>query len=146
MRVYLLQSVPAVGAKGSVVTVQPGFARNFLFPRKLAVPATPSVMAMVAAERAQHDARRAKNTAARRTLVRDLDGKTVTLHEKAGGDRLFGSVTAEAIRQAVQDQLSVHAPAETFALTTPIKTVGTHAVPLVAGDARGTLTVEVVHA
>src|SRR6266480_6460046 len=114
----LLQAVETLGDRGEVVDVSPGYLRNFLVPRKLAQPATPGAIAeaqrrMEAADRAtQEAAERAEENAA-------LLKKTVlTIPQQAGDDgRLFGSVTAQDIIDAIRqarglkiDRRKVHLP------------------------------------
>ncbi len=125
----LLQDVETLGERGSVVDVAPGYLRNYLVPRKLAQPATPASIAEAgrraeAAERAQEEAaERAEETAA---LLR----KTVlTISHQAGDDgRLFGSITATEIADAVKQARGLKLDKRKVQLAEPIKTTGTHMV------------------
>jgi large subunit ribosomal protein L9 len=125
----LLQSVESLGDRGDVVDVSPGYLRNFLVPRKLAQPATPGAIAearrrMEAAERAvQEAAERAEENAALLT-------KTVlTIPQQAGDDgRLFGSVTAQDIVDAIRQARGLKLDRRKVHLESPIKTTGTHMV------------------
>ncbi len=125
----LLQSVDALGERGDVVDVSDGYLRNFLVPRKLAQPATAASIAdakrrIEAAERAaQEQVEKAQENAA---LLR----KTVlTISHQAGDDgRLFGSVTAQEIADAVRQARGVKIDKRRVRLTEPIKTTGTHMV------------------
>ena len=128
-RAILLQDVDALGERGSVVEVAPGYLRNYLVPRKLAQPATPGAIAeaqrrMEAAERAAREAaERAEEQAALLT-------KTVlTIPQQAGEDgRLFGSVTAQDIVDAVKQARGLRIDRRRVHLEHPIKTTGTHMV------------------
>lgn len=131
----LLQPVDSLGERGDVVDVSDGYLRNFLVPRKLAQAATPASIAdaqrrMDAAERAaQEQVERASENAA---LLR----KTVlTIAHQAGGDgRLFGSVTAQEIVEAVRQARGVKIDKRRVQLSEPIKTTGTHMVTVEVSD------------
>jgi large subunit ribosomal protein L9 len=131
----LLQPVDTLGERGEIVDVSDGYLRNFLVPRKLAQPATPASIADAqrraeAAERAATEqVEKAEETAA---LLR----KTVlTISHQAGDDgRLFGSVTAQEIADAVKAARGVKLDKRRVALTEPIKTTGTHMVTVEVAD------------
>ena len=131
----LLQSVEPLGERGEVVDVSDGYLRNFLVPRKLAQPATAASIAEAsrrqeAAERALRlQAERAEENAA---LLR----KTVlTISHKAGGDgRLFGSVTAQQVVDAVRQARGLKLDKRRVQLEEPIKTTGTHMVTVEVAD------------
>ena len=131
----LLQSVEPLGERGEVVDVSDGYLRNFLVPRKLAQPATAASIAEArrrqeAAERALRlQAERAEENAA---LLR----KTVlTISHKAGDDgRLFGSVTAQQIVDAVRQARGLKLDKRRVQLEEPIKTTGTHMVTVEVAD------------
>jgi large subunit ribosomal protein L9 len=125
----LLQDVEQLGERGSVVDVSPGFLRNYLIPRKLAQPATRGALEaaqarQVAADKAARDAKdRAQENAA-------LLGRTVlTIEQQAGEDgRLFGSVTAQDIADAIRDARGIRVDRRKIQLEEPIRNIGTHMV------------------
>ena len=131
----LLQDVDALGESGQVVDVSSGYLRNYLVPRKLAQAATAGALAdakrrLEAAARAEVEkAERAEENAA---LLR----KTVlTIAHQAGDDgRLFGSVTAQEIVDAVRQARSIKLDKRKVHLAEPIKTTGTHMVTLEVAD------------
>ena len=131
----LLQSVDSLGERGDVVDVSDGYLRNFLVPRKLAQPATAASIAdaqrrIEAAERAAREqVEKAQENAA---LLR----KTVlTISHQAGDDgRLFGSVTAQEIADAVRQARGVKIDKRRVRLAEPIKTTGTHMVTVEVSD------------
>ena len=131
----LLESVEALGERGAVVDVSDGYLRNFLVPRKLARPATAASIAEArrreeAAQRAlREQADRAQETAA---LLR----KTVlTIAHQAGDDgRLFGSVTAKEIVDAVRQARGVKLDRRRVQLSEPIRSTGTHMVTIEVAD------------
>src|SRR5919108_5701952 len=131
----LLQPVERLGDRGEVVDVSPGYLRNYLVPRKLAQPATPGAIAeaqrrIEAAERAaQEAAERAEENAALLT-------KTVlTIPQQAGDDgRLFGSVTAQDIADAIRQARGIKLDRRKTHLEEPIRHVGTHMVVIELAD------------
>ena len=131
----LLQPVDSLGERGDVVDVSDGYLRNFLVPRKLAQPATTASIAeaqrrIEAAERAAREqVEKAQESAA---LLR----KTVlTISHQAGDDgRLFGSVTAQEIADAVRQARGVKIDKRRVRLPEPIKTTGTHMITIEVSD------------
>jgi len=125
----LTQDVEALGERGTVVDVSAGYLRNYLIPRKLAQPATKGALdaaqeRRAAAERAEREAKaRAQENAA-------LLGKTVlTIEQQAGDDgRLFGSVTAQDIADAIRDARGIKVDKRKVHLEEPIRHIGTHMV------------------
>ena len=131
----LLKSVDTLGERGDVVDVASGYLRNFLVPRKLAEPATAGSIA--AAQRRHQEAERAAAEQVERaqetaTLLR----KTVlTISHQAGDDgRLFGSVTAQDVVDAVHQARGLKIDRRRVHLNEPIRTTGTHAVDIEVGD------------
>jgi large subunit ribosomal protein L9 len=131
----LLKDVEGLGDAGSVVDVSPGYLRNFLAPRKLAQPATDASIA--AAERrreAAEIAARDQEERARETAA--LLSKTVlTISHRAGEDgRLFGSVTAKEIVDAVRQARGLKLDHRKVRLEEPIRELGTHMIDIELGD------------
>jgi large subunit ribosomal protein L9 len=131
----LTQDVESLGERGTVVDVSAGYLRNYLIPRKLAQPATKGALDVAqqrrdAAERAEREARaRAQENAA-------LLGRTVlTIAQQAGDDgRLFGSVTAQDIADAVRDARGIKLDKRKIHLEEPIRHIGTHMVVVEIDD------------
>lgn len=125
----LLQEVETLGEKGAVVDVSPGYLRNYLVPRKLAQPATPGSIAE--AERRRELAEQAaKEQAERSGETAALLSKTVlTIPHPAGEEgRLFGSVTAQEIVDAIKAARGLKIDKRKVQLEQPIKATGTHMV------------------
>ena len=125
----LLQDVETLGERGAVVDVSKGYLRNFLMPRKLAEPATKGSIA--AARRRDDAAKRAvADATARAEESAALLNKTVlTIAHQAGDDgRLFGSVTAQDIVDAIQEARGIAIDRRKVHLDEPIRTVGTRMV------------------
>src|SRR5215471_3216075 len=102
MEVILREDVEKLGARGQIVKVAPGYARNFMLPMRLAVAATDSNKKIGEQEREAHLRKEAKLKGEAEDLAKMMSGVSVTIHQKAGeGDQLFGSVTAKDIADAL---------------------------------------------
>jgi large subunit ribosomal protein L9 len=130
MKLILTADVPNLGAPGDVVEVKDGYGRNYLLPRKLATVATRGAEKQVAAIQRAQKARQIKDLGHAKEVAGQLGALTVTVKAKTAGDsgRLFGSVTAADVVDAVRaaggpplDRRAVELPGQ-------IKTTGTHAV------------------
>jgi large subunit ribosomal protein L9 len=149
IQVILQQDVDKVGKSGELVRVRPGFARNFLLPRQLAVPATTAAVRRIEHEKAVALARAEKGKKEARELAAQLSALAITISQKAGEDgRLFGSVTSKDIENAVKALFKGAAKIEGLrkhiALPEAIKSVGTYEVPVkLLSDVTATLKVEV---
>lgn len=129
MNVILLEPVAKLGEAGDVVRVRPGYARNWLVPQSLALPATKSNQRELQARLLQ----RAKQLAERKSdaeRLRELLGDaSVTIRVKAGEDRIYGSVGNRDIADAVKAAFDVDLDRRKIELTQPIKTLGSYVVP-----------------
>src|SRR5579871_5794663 len=124
MEVILREDIDKLGARGQVVKVAPGYARNFLLPRKLAVNATDANKKIVEQERQAHLRREAKVQADAQDLAKIMSAVEVTIAQKAGeNDQLFGSVTANDIAVALE-KLGYTIDRKKIHLDEPIKTLG----------------------
>jgi large subunit ribosomal protein L9 len=145
MEVILRQDVEKVGLRGEVVDVAPGFARNYLLPRKLAETATPAKVA----ELRKHDDKRAKQEAQSfeqaQEIQQRLEGTELRFDVRAGETgTLFGSVTATDIADKVWDTLRVRVDRRKIDLSDSIKRIGRYQVPVeLFADATATLRVAV---
>jgi large subunit ribosomal protein L9 len=131
----LTQDVAELGERGSVVDVSPGYLRNYLIPRKLAQPATKGALA--AAQQRQEAAERAEREKVSRAQEHAaLLGKTVlTIAQQAGDDgRLFGSVTAQDIADAIREARGIKVDKRKVHLEEPIRHIGTHMVVVEIDD------------
>ncbi len=130
MEVILREDVEKLGARGQVVKVASGYARNFLLPRKLAVPATASNKAIVEQERQAHLRKEAKLATEAGDLSKLLQGVVVSIRQKAGEhDQLFGSVTAQDIADGLS-KLGYTIERKKIQLDDPIKQLGDYNVNL----------------
>ena len=130
MEVILREDVDKLGARGQLVKVAPGYARNFLLPKRLAVPATEANKKIIEQERQAHLRREAKEVADASDLAKMMASLSVTISQKAGeNDQLFGSVTSKDIAEALEKQ-GYTIERRKIVLEEPIKTLGEFKVPL----------------
>lgn len=105
MKVILRKEHEKLGAIGDVVEVKDGYARNYLFPRKFAYPATDGAMAALEEEKKQAERRQHKELKGSEKLAAELEKVSITIQMKVGEDeKLFGSVTAQMIADALKEQ------------------------------------------
>jgi large subunit ribosomal protein L9 len=129
IRVVLTEELPNVGKSGELVRVRPGFARNFLIPRGLAIGATEDNIARLEHEKKVAEARAAKTRSEAEQLAQKLSGVKVTITRPVGeGDRLYGSVTSRDIEEALAQQ--GYAIDRRRIAIDPIKALGTVHVPV----------------
>ena len=130
MEVILREDVEKVGARGALVKVADGYARNFLLPNRLAVPATESNRKIVDQEREAHVRRDAKLQSDAQSLAQLMAHVTLTFRHRVGeNNQLFGSVTAKDIADALEAQ-KFHIERRRVQLEEPIRTVGEHEVTI----------------
>ena len=111
MEVILREDIEKLGNRGQIVKVADGYARNFLLPKRLAVPATEANKKIVEQERQAHVRREAKLKGEAEDLAKLLNGVSVTITQKAGEmDQLFGSVTSKDIAEALREAELHHRP------------------------------------
>ena len=146
MEVVLLEDVKALGKKGQIVKVNDGYARNFILPKKLGIEATSKNLNDLKLQKANADKIAAEQLQAAKDLDADLAEKSITLSIKAGeGGKAFGSVSSKEITKAIQDQLGMEIDKKKLVLPEPLKTFGTHEVPIkLHRDVTGKLAVKVV--
>ena len=130
IEVILREDVQSLGKAGALVRVKPGYARNFLLPRGLAYEATEGNKKRIAAETRAREARVAEERGKAQESADRLSGVAVTITAKAGeGERLFGSVTAQDIADALE-RAGHPVDKRKIDLSHPIKQLGEHPVPV----------------
>ena len=131
MQIVLLEAVKALGKKGDVVKVSDGYARNFILPKKLGVEATAKNLNDLKLQKANESKIAAEQLAAAKELGEQLEKSSISLKIRAGeGGKAFGSVSGKEIAAAVKDQLGLEIDKKKLVLPEPIKTFGTHEVPV----------------
>ncbi|MBQ7046950.1 MAG: 50S ribosomal protein L9 [Oscillospiraceae bacterium] len=125
MKVILTQDVKSLGKKGELVNASDGYARNFLFPRKLAVEANAQAMNELKNRESAEKFRLETELKNAKEMAAKINGKTVKLTAKAGqGGRLFGSVTAKEVAEQIKTQFDVEIDRRKISMA-DIKSFGT---------------------
>lgn len=146
MKVILQQDVKGTGKKGEIKEVSEGYARNFLIPRKLAIPATAGNINTLKEKRRLEEKRKEEAFKEAQQLGERLNALTVKLSTKAGeGGRVFGSVTSKQISQALKKQHQLEIDKKKILLDEPIRALGVTKVPVkLHPQVTATLSVHVV--
>jgi large subunit ribosomal protein L9 len=144
LQVVLQSNVDKVGESGELVKVRPGFARNFLIPRGLAVPATTAAVNRIAHEKAVAVAKADKTKKEMQAVAEKINALKLTLTRSVGeDDKLFGSVTSKEIENAAK-AAGVTIDRKKMQLAEPLKALGTFEIPVrLMADVTATLKVEV---
>lgn len=147
-KVVLRADHDILGKRGDIVEVADGYARNYLLPKGIAIAATDGVTAQANAMRRARDLRDTRDREAAETVARKLVPMVIRIPAKAGsGGKLFGSVTAGDIVDAVASQSDIEIDRRRLRLDEPIKALGTHEVPVkLHADVEFQVTVDVVKA
>lgn len=125
MKVILLEDVKGTGAKDEIINVSDGFARNFLFPRKWAMEATPGALKDIQRKREAEAKKEAAEKAEAQAKAHLLHGKVIQLTARCGEKgRLYGSITAQEIADALSQQHGVNVDKRRIELKEPIRQVG----------------------
>jgi len=122
MKIVLRDDVENLGHKGDVVDVADGYARNYLVPRGLAMKATKGVVAQAEAMRRNRSAKEARDVEAAQTQAAQLEGARIEIAARAGeGGKLFGSVTASDVADAILAQRGIEVDRRRVGLDEPVK-------------------------
>ena len=145
MELILKKTVETLGEEGDIVKVKPGYARNYLIPRKLAVMANKANLALLEQEKAAIEARREKQRQEADSLSKKIAGTIITIEHRVGEEeKLFGSVTAADICEKLHE-IGIQVDKKNVLLTEPIKTLGEVIVPIKVGyQMTSEITVQVV--
>lgn len=148
MKVVLLQDVKGQGKKDELIEVSAGYARNFLFPKKLAIEADSQILNDIRNKEAAREHKIAEEKAAARALAEKLAGLTVKLTMKAGADgRPYGSVTTKDIQEALEKQHKITVDKRKIVSDGAIKAYGTYSLDVkLYPEISGKLTVVVAEA
>lgn len=146
MKVILLQDVPKVGKKDQVLDAKEGYARNYLFPKKLAIEATPANMKELQRQEKIRAEKAATLKAEAIALGEKLKEMTITMQMKCGtGGKLFGAVTSKEIAEQLERSTGIKIDKRKINLEENIKTLGTYR-PMVKlhPDVHVELTVQII--
>jgi large subunit ribosomal protein L9 len=145
MQVLLINNVERVGLKGQTIKVAEGYARNFLFPRNLAVPLTEGTQKHLQLVKQSWERQEVKEREAAHTLAKQIEGLTIKITKKAGDKgRLFGSVTNSDIAELLHKEAKVTIDKKLI-VTDHLKEIGEHDVVVkIIGDVKATLKVVIL--
>ncbi|HHX10445.1 MAG TPA: 50S ribosomal protein L9 [Firmicutes bacterium] len=130
MDVVLKQDVAGLGKAGDLVKVKDGYARNYLIPRGLAVPATEGALRQ---RRTLKDAQQKKELRIKAEAEKHADklrGKTLVFHAKTGNGRIFGSITSQDIAKKIQSEFKIPVDKRRVLLSENLKQLGAHTVEI----------------
>ena len=146
MRLILRADVDRVGKKGDIIEVADGYARNYLLPKGLAMKASEGAAQQAAMMRRSRDVKDAREREAGEAVARQLVPAVIRIPARAGAEgKLFGSITAADVVEAVKTLVGIDLDRRKLHLDAPIKTVGTHEVPVrLHADVQFRITVEAV--
>ena len=131
MKLVLRAKVDRLGRAGEIVEVADGYARNYLLPRRLAMPATRENQKRIEAEKRRAAAREAVRMEKLSELAKELEGKSVTISVKATEDnKLYGSVSAKEIAAAVRAEHNFEIDPAHVVLEAPFKELGVYDIPV----------------
>lgn len=131
MKVVLLQDVKAQGKKDDIVEVSEGYARNFLFPKKLAIPADAKAINDIKNKKSSEAHKIELERIAAREIAEKLNQTTVKIVAEAGKDgKFYGAVTSKDIAEALKTQAKIEVDKRKVILDSPIKAFGTYKVDI----------------
>lgn len=126
MKVVLLEDVPGLGEKDHAVDVADGYARNYLIPRGLAIPASSKQLNRVSELREAEQRKEARQEEKAREDARKLKDQGVTIRAKAGETgRLYGSITSQDVADAIHETFGLEIDRRKIELSDPIREIGT---------------------
>lgn len=145
MQIVLRADVASLGKKGDILEVAPGYARNYLVPRGLAMKASGGTMQQATTMRRSRDVKDARERGAAEEIARQLVPQVIQLRGRAGGEgRLYGSITTVDVADAVRAQTGLELDRRKMHLDEPIRSIGTHRVSVkLHADVEFPVTVEV---
>ena len=130
MKVILLQDVKKLGKKGDVIEASDGYARNFLFPRKLAEQATDNAMHIVNTKKENERKKKLAEIEAAQKLAAELKGQEITIDAKSGENgRLFGAITNKDIAEVVNNKFNLSIDKKKIVMET-IKVAGSYNIEI----------------
>lgn len=135
MKVILLQDIKSVGKKNQIINANDGYARNFLFPKKLAIEANKENMLKLEAKQASNAHKKNLEIEENKKKAEQIEKTTLELKVKAGNNgKTFGGITAKEIAEALKKQIGIEIDKKKITIKETIKTLGTYEVEIKFGD------------
>ncbi len=126
MKVILFENIDSLGTAGEIINVKSGYARNYLIPKKLAVPATPSNMRVLHSRKSIFEKKAKEKEIGALGIKEKIDGRSFKISVKAGdADKLFGSVTSQDIEEILRKE-GIDISHRNVKLEEPIKELGVY--------------------
>ena len=133
MELILKKTVDTLGEEGDIVKVKPGYARNYLIPKEIAVIANKANRAILEQEKTVIEKRREKQRQESEAVSKKIAGTTITVEHRVGDEeKLFGSVTAADIAEKLTE-MDIQVDKKNILLSEPIKTLGEFVIPVKVG-------------
>lgn len=131
MKVILTQDIKGVGKKDEIINANDGYARNFLFPKKLAVEANAQNMSLLQGRKNSEHFKKEQDKEKANQIKQKIEKMTLTIKAKAGGNgKIFGSITSKEIATELQTQYKIEVDKKKINLKEPIKEIGTFTVDI----------------
>lgn len=145
MKVILTADVKAIGKREQIINVAEGYARNFLFPKNLAVPADGAHLTEIMKKRKAEEAKSEKNIEEAKVIALKINESKITIKMKVGGGtKLYGAITNGDIADALEKQAGIVVDKRKIEIEEPIKSLGEFEVPVrLHKNAVGHLKVEI---
>ena len=131
MKVILTQDVKKIGKKGEIINASDGYAKNFLFPQKLAVPADAQNLNELKAKQASEKHKKEIETEEAKKIAEQIKQIKITIKAKIGeNQKLFGSITSKEIAEQIEKQIKIKIDKKKITLKDPIKTIGEYPIEI----------------
>ena len=131
MKVILTQDIKKIGKKGEIINASDGYAKNFLFPQKLAVPADAQNLNELKAKQASEKHKKELETEEAKKIAEQIKQIKITIKAKIGeNQKLFGSITSKEIAEQIENQIKIKIDKKKITLKDPIKTIGEYPIEI----------------
>lgn len=135
MQVILLQDIKNVGKKDQVINANDGYARNFLFPKKLAIEATKDNLLKLQAKKDSNEHKKNLEIEANKEIAKKIEATTIILKVKAGANgKTFGGITSKEIAEGIKNQMGIDIDKKKIIVKETIKTLGRYSIDIKFGD------------
>ena len=131
MKVILTQDIKKIGKKGEIINASDGYAKNFLFPQKLAVQADAQNLNELKAKQASEKHKKELETEEAKKIAEQIKQIKITIKAKIGeNQKLFGSITSKEIAEQIENQIKIKIDKKKITLKDPIKTIGEYPIEI----------------